>query len=160
NRARPPWARWRSRSAPPRSRRGPATPASPRRCRWCRGSTTICRRRPPASKPFSERSMSPPNADGGSLAMESARPAPRETSSTLEPAPTILIVDDDPIIRSLMLDALEDQGHAVIEAADGVEALALVEGAAPALIVVDAIMPNMDGFALCRELRRRTATQH
>jgi diguanylate cyclase (GGDEF)-like protein len=104
--------------------------------------------------------MSPPNADGGSLAMEAARTTPRETFSTLEPAPTILIVDDDPVIRSLMLDALEDQGHAVIEAADGVEALALVEGAAPALIVVDAIMPNMDGFALCRELRRRTATQH
>lgn len=75
-------------------------------------------------------------------------------------APTILVVDDDPVVRSLMQDALEDEGFSVIEAEDGVEACRQCETTVPSLLVVDAVMPNMDGFELCRELRRRPTTQH
>jgi diguanylate cyclase (GGDEF)-like protein len=75
-------------------------------------------------------------------------------------APTILIVDDDPVVRSLMQDALEDEGFAVIEARDGVEACRRCGETVPSLMVVDAMMPNMDGFELCRELRQGEATRH
>ena len=86
--------------------------------------------------------------------------------ATLRPAPakragaTILIVDDDPVFRSLTRDALEDEGFEVVEAADGVEACRRCEALRPAMLVADVMMPNMDGYELCRELRRRDATQH
>jgi signal transduction histidine kinase len=71
----------------------------------------------------------------------------------------ILIVDDDPIVRSLMRDALEDEGFAVVEAEDGIEACRLCEERLPVLLVVDVVMPQMDGFEVCRELRNRPATK-
>ena len=71
----------------------------------------------------------------------------------------ILIVDDDPIVRSLMRDALEDEGFSVVEAEDGVEACRVCEERLPVLLVVDVVMPQMDGFELCRELRNRPATK-
>jgi diguanylate cyclase (GGDEF)-like protein len=74
--------------------------------------------------------------------------------------PAILIVDDDPVVRSLMRDALEDEGFAVIEAEDGIEASRLCDEQVPELLVVDAVMPRMDGFELSAALRRRPTTQH
>ena len=71
----------------------------------------------------------------------------------------ILIVDDDPIVRSLMRDALEDEGFSVVEAEDGVEACRVCEERLPVLLVVDVVMPQMDGFELYRELRNRPATK-
>jgi diguanylate cyclase (GGDEF)-like protein len=73
---------------------------------------------------------------------------------------TILIVDDDPVVRSLMQDALEDDGFAVVEAADGVEAFRRCQEQVPLLVIVDALMPNMDGFELCQTLRRGASTSH
>ena len=73
-------------------------------------------------------------------------------------AATLLIVDDDPVVRSLMRDSLEDDGFTVIEAENGAEACERCEEAMPALIVVDAVMPIMDGFELCRALRQRPQT--
>jgi diguanylate cyclase (GGDEF)-like protein len=104
--------------------------------------------------------MSPPNADGLTLVKEAAGSLSSQGDAAAAATSTILIVDDDPVVRSLMLDALEDEGFSVIEAADGLEACRHCEEAVPALLVVDAVMPNMDGFALCRELRRRAATRH
>lgn len=75
-------------------------------------------------------------------------------------APTILLVDDDPVFRSLAQDTLSDSGLSVIEATDGFEASRRCRELNPALLVVDVMMPNMDGFALCRELRGRDATRH
>ena len=72
----------------------------------------------------------------------------------------ILIVDDDPVARSLMQDTLEDEGYTVIEASDGLEACRRCEETVPSLMVVDAMMPNMDGFELCRVLRDRAETRH
>lgn len=75
------------------------------------------------------------------------------------PAP-ILIADDDADLRGTMHQMLVSEGYGVIDAADGVEAAALCDATVPSLIVVDAQMPRMDGFALSRELRRRSATAH
>ncbi len=75
-------------------------------------------------------------------------------------APTILIVDDDPVVRSLMQDSLEDEGFSVIEAEDGVQACGACDHTVPSLLIVDAIMPNMDGFELCRRLRAGVTTQY
>jgi signal transduction histidine kinase len=70
----------------------------------------------------------------------------------------VLIVDDDPIVRSLMRATLEVDGYEVIEASDGDEACELVEVRHPRLLVADVVMPRMDGYALVRELRRRPET--
>lgn len=74
--------------------------------------------------------------------------------------PVILIVDDDPIVRALMHGAFEDDGFSVIEAEDGAQACRRCDDMVPSLLVVDAVMPNMDGFELCRQLRQRAATRH
>jgi diguanylate cyclase (GGDEF)-like protein len=75
-------------------------------------------------------------------------------------ATVILIVDDDPIVRSLLRDTLEDAGFLVREAADGMAACRSCDELVPALLVVDVVMPHMDGFELCRRLRRGALTQH
>src|SRR5215211_8009237 len=65
----------------------------------------------------------------------------------------ILIVDDDPNIRELVRVFLRNEGFDVYEAADGVEALAKLETLKADLVILDVMMPNMDGWELCRELR-------
>ena len=67
----------------------------------------------------------------------------------------ILLVDDDVVVRSLIRATLEVDGYEIIEAADGEEGLALYEAHRPQLLIADVVMPRMDGFALCRELRGR-----
>lgn len=76
------------------------------------------------------------------------------------PIPKIIVVDDDPIVRVLMADTLEDAGYNVLEAGDGREALQQVAQARPDLMVVDAVMPEIDGFALCRAVRKDPAAKH
>jgi len=66
---------------------------------------------------------------------------------------SILIVDDDDIVRQIMRAELEADGFVVSEAADGVEACEICWSSAPDLIIADVLMPRMDGFTLCRELR-------
>src|SRR6266487_6014745 len=65
----------------------------------------------------------------------------------------ILIVDDDPNIRELVRVFLRDEGFDVSEASDGVEALARLETLKADMVILDVMMPNMDGWELCRELR-------
>ena len=65
----------------------------------------------------------------------------------------ILIVDDDSHIRELVRVFLHNEGFEVIEAADGVEALSALDLAKADLAVVDVMMPNMDGWELCQELK-------
>ncbi len=65
----------------------------------------------------------------------------------------ILIVDDDPNIRQLAAVFLKDEGYDIVQASDGVEALAKLEAVKVDLVVLDIMMPNMDGWELCRQLR-------
>src|SRR5712691_4093034 len=68
---------------------------------------------------------------------------------------SILIVDDDPVVCSLMRATLENDGFSVIEAGVGNKGCRLYEEHRPDLLLVDVIMPRMDGYDLCRELRSR-----
>lgn len=65
----------------------------------------------------------------------------------------ILIVDDDPHIRELARLFLQNEGFEIVEAADGVEALAKLETTKVDMVILDVMMPNMDGWELCRQLR-------
>ncbi len=65
----------------------------------------------------------------------------------------ILIVDDDPHIRELIRVLLSEEGLMVIEAADGEEALSILETNKVELIILDIMMTNMNGWAFCREIR-------
>jgi CheY-like chemotaxis protein len=66
----------------------------------------------------------------------------------------ILIVDDIATNRKLLRITLEAEGHTTLEAADGVEALQILAREAVDLIISDILMPNMDGFRLCHEVRK------
>lgn len=66
---------------------------------------------------------------------------------------TILIVDDDPHIRELLRFYLQKEGYKVVEADDGEEALKLLEAERIQLAIVDIMMPNIDGYQLCAEIR-------
>ena len=66
----------------------------------------------------------------------------------------ILIVDDDPHIRELASLFLRNAGFEIIEAGDGQEALAKLDSIKVDLFVIDIMMPGMDGWELCRELRQ------
>src|SRR5207245_10187258 len=67
---------------------------------------------------------------------------------------TILIVDDDPHLRELTRVCLQHEGFDVSEACDGVEALSVLERLKVEMVILDIMMPKMDGWELCRQLRR------
>ena len=66
---------------------------------------------------------------------------------------TILVADDDPHIRQLLVFALAKAGLDAIEAADGEQTVAMVADHSPDLVVLDINMPRMDGIEVCRRLR-------
>jgi two-component system OmpR family response regulator len=69
----------------------------------------------------------------------------------------ILIVDDDRHIREVLRYALESAGFRTAEAADGAEALSLFGELAPDLLVLDILMPEMDGIEVCKSIRKSSA---
>ena len=71
-----------------------------------------------------------------------------------QPAPTILIADDEPSIVQLNRLYLSREGYTVHAARDGQEALDLARRVKPDLIVLDLMMPRMDGWEVCRQLRK------
>ena len=66
----------------------------------------------------------------------------------------LLIVDDEPNIRNVIREYAEFSGYGVTEAADGMEAVNLVRSNDFDLIVMDIMMPKLDGFSACKEIRR------
>ena len=69
-------------------------------------------------------------------------------------AASVLVIDDDDGIRASLRMALEDQGYRVEEAADGETAVQQLRRHNPELVVLDLMLPDMDGFECCRQLRR------
>jgi two-component system OmpR family response regulator len=70
----------------------------------------------------------------------------------------VLIVDDEKRIREVVEYALQKDGYRVSSAADGLEALAAVERDPPDLVVLDVMLPGLDGLSVCRKIRSQRAT--
>ena len=73
---------------------------------------------------------------------------------------TILVVDDLPAIRVPVATVLQGEGHKVLQASNGVEALAAVRQQVPDLILLDLLMPEMGGLEFLRHLRSMPAARH
>jgi two-component system, OmpR family, response regulator len=74
-------------------------------------------------------------------------------TTTMIGKPLVLIVDDDSHIRDVIRFALQKEGFATDEVANGREALARIEKRAPSLVILDIMMPEMDGIEVCRRVR-------
>ena len=68
-------------------------------------------------------------------------------------AKKVLVVDDDPDMRNAITIILESQDYKIVTAQDGVEALASLRAEQPDLMILDLLMPNMDGFAVLKTLQ-------
>ena len=69
---------------------------------------------------------------------------------------TVLVVDDEPIVREVVVRYLAREGHETLEAADGNAARGAIERAEPDLVVLDVMLPGTDGLELCRWIRARS----
>ena len=73
--------------------------------------------------------------------------------------PMVLLVEDEPAQREVLAYNLEAEGFAVTQAADGEEAMLLVDEVAPDIIILDWMMPNLSGIEVCRRLKMRPETR-
>jgi len=74
--------------------------------------------------------------------------------------PVVLVVDDEPDIRSLLTRALEKDGYVVETAADGRAAMAALRRRPPRVVLLDAMLPEIHGFELCRAIKQSARWQH
>jgi CheY-like chemotaxis protein/phosphoribosyl 1,2-cyclic phosphodiesterase len=104
-------------------------------------------------------------AEGQVIELSTDSPSPRsspgsETSALLSQSPsevsTVLIVDDDPLMVLMLQDTLRAEGMKVLTASDSESALRLARQEHPALILLDMILPGLDGLGVCRLLRAET----
>jgi len=84
----------------------------------------------------------------------------RHVPHSLAAGDRVLLVDDDGVARLLTASALVARGWQVIEAEGGAQALTLFERERPDVVVLDALMPDIDGFVTCEQLRRRAGGLH
>lgn len=77
-----------------------------------------------------------------------------DSAPDLQPKAVVLIVDDDPAIRLVIRHAMQQNGYHVIEASNGLEAVQFSIRQIPDLILMDAVMPEMDGFRATQEIRK------
>src|SRR3954454_22851031 len=91
-------------------------------------------------------------------------PQPRDPTSSASRVPAlrnndrvaqVLVVDDEPIVRDVVARYLERDGHTIVQASDGETARELLEREQPALVVLDVMLPGLDGLALMRWIRAR-----
>lgn len=75
------------------------------------------------------------------------------------PKPKVLIIDDDDTYRSVLNDVLTESGYLVFEARSGAEGMEQARHANPDVILLDIMMPVMDGYQTCRQLRHNPATR-
>jgi DNA-binding response OmpR family regulator len=69
---------------------------------------------------------------------------------------SVLVVDDEPIVREVVVRYLEDAGFETLQASDGLAARELLERSTPNAVVLDVMMPRLDGLQLCRWIRARS----
>jgi len=74
-----------------------------------------------------------------------------------EARPTVLVVDDQPAMLNLLIEAFEPTGFNVLVALQGEMALRMLDQITPDVILLDAVMPGIDGFETCRRMKRRPA---
>lgn len=72
----------------------------------------------------------------------------------------VLVVEDSPTQREIMIDLLKGSGLKVTVANDGVEALEQIQLSCPDIVVMDVVMPKMNGYELCRRLKTDPKTQN
>lgn len=77
-----------------------------------------------------------------------------------EQRPCVLLVEDDPALRRYLEVVLDRHGYAVLSAGDGLEAMRFLLAARVDVIVTDALMPNLDGYELCRFVRNSEHLAH
>lgn len=80
--------------------------------------------------------------------------------SRTETQTIVLVVDDLPDTLRMLTDALEDAGMTVLVARDGTQALTMLNRITPDVILMDAVMPGMDGFETCRHIKHNQAFAH
>ena len=68
---------------------------------------------------------------------------------------TVLVVDDEPVLRTIVREILHEEGYSVIEAADGRVILDMMARERPDLVLMDVMMPGVDGREVYRQLRSR-----
>lgn len=73
---------------------------------------------------------------------------------------SVLIVEDDPNILLSVQFLLENAGYRVSTASDGLQAWTLLQNAAPRVVVLDVMLPGLDGFELCRRIRASDTLKH
>ena len=83
---------------------------------------------------------------------------PQAAENHLEQTGHVLVVDDEAPNRLLLRDLLESRGHRVTEAASGEQALAQVAEELPDVVLLDVMMPGLDGFKVCRRLKENPGT--
>src|SRR2546421_11794229 len=76
-----------------------------------------------------------------------------------EKQPTILVADDEPVNRALIERRLQREGYSVLTAQNGSEAVEKAQEALPDLIILDVMMPVMDGLEACRQIKEGDATR-
>ncbi|MHB1417536.1 MAG: response regulator [Chloroflexota bacterium] len=72
----------------------------------------------------------------------------------------VLVVDDDPFIRNLLAAWLQEAGYSVLMAGDGLQALEQMRSERPDVLLLDLMMPKLDGYAVAKWVRRQEANRH
>ena len=78
-----------------------------------------------------------------------------ENTQKDEAKPIVVLADDDPSIRLMVRHVLESEDYEIVEAEDGLDAIKAVEKQHPALVLLDAVMPGLDGFTTCQQIKER-----
>ena len=73
---------------------------------------------------------------------------------------TVLVVDDSPTVRKLVAMTLEKRGYRVVTAFDGVAAIKEIAAQKPGLVLMDCNMPRLDGYQLCKLVKKHDSTRH
>lgn len=97
-----------------------------------------------------------PNGNGQQKVCSTMSNQPVDPQVRKRRQPTILVVEDEAFLRSLLQVSLEKEGYHVLTASDGVQAMRVFTDQAVDLILLDVLMPHMSGFEVCAEIRKRS----